>query len=74
VNNIINIGFENQTVYAIELHEAVGSTERFSAWFVRQLQFGFIQGIDYSNPLKVLRVQTEGSREVQREVEDYNLT
>ncbi len=56
------------------MYEKVGTTERFSSWFERQLQFGFEQNKDYSNPQKVLRVQIEGNREVQREVEDYDLT
>ena len=38
------------------------------------MQFGFVEGEDYSNPLKVLRVQIEGNREVQREIDDYNLS
>ncbi len=52
----------------------VGTTERFNSWFERQLQFGFEKEKDYSNPKKVLRVQIEGNREVQKEVEDYDLT
>ena len=71
---LITVNFENQTVSARELHKTVGSTERFSNWFERQLQFGFVEGEDYSNPLKVLRVQKEGNREVEREVEDYDLS
>ena len=31
-------------------------------------------GLYYSNPSKTLRVQMEGNREVQREVEDYSLS
>ena len=36
-------------------------------------QYGLTEGEDF-NPLKSLRVQTEGNREVQREVDDYQLT
>lgn len=74
MEEMINVNYDTQTVSARELHKQVGSTERFSAWFERQLQFGFVEGEDYSNPLKVLRVQIEGNREVQREIEDYNLS
>lgn len=76
MNDLLTINYDSgqPTVSARDLHEKVGSTERFSTWFERQLQFGFEVGEDYSNPLKVLRVQKEGNREVQREVEDYNLT
>ncbi len=76
MNEIIKVNYETEqpTVSARDLYEKVGTTERFSSWFERQLQFGFEQGKDYSNPQKVLRVQIEGNREVQREVEDYDLT
>lgn len=47
MNEIINVNFENETVSARELHKSVGSTERFSNWFDRQLQYGFEEGADY---------------------------
>lgn len=74
MQELLKVNFDTETVSARDLHKEVGSTERFSTWFDRQLQFGFVEGEDYSNPLKVLRVQYEGAREVTREVEDYNLT
>lgn len=76
MNELLKINYETEepTVSARDLYEEVGTTERFSSWFERQLQFGFEIGKDYSNPKKVLRVQTEGNREVQREVEDYDLS
>lgn len=43
----INYESEQPTVSARELHEKVGSSERFSAWFERQLQFGFSENEDY---------------------------
>ena len=49
------------------------ATERFNSWFERMTQYGLTEGEDF-NPLKSLRVQTEGNREVQREVDDYQLT
>ncbi|MFG6392819.1 MAG: antA/AntB antirepressor family protein [Lachnospiraceae bacterium] len=70
----VNYNSEQPTVSARDLYEKVGTTERFASWLGRQLQFGFEQGKDYSNPKKVLRVQIEGNREVQREVDDYDLT
>lgn len=70
----INYDTEQPTVSARDLYDMVGSSERFSSWFDRQLQFGFEVEVDYSNPLKILRVQKEGQREVTREVEDYNIT
>lgn len=76
MENLITVNYEKEfpTVSARDLYEQVGTTERFNFWFERQLQFGFEKGKDYSNPLKVLRVQIEGGREVQREVDDYDLT
>ena len=47
MNELIKVNEEEQTVSARTLYEAVGSTERFSAWFERQLQFGFVEGEDY---------------------------
>lgn len=46
-NNLIAVNFDTQTVSARELHKKVGSTERFSNWFTRQLQFGFEENSDY---------------------------
>lgn len=60
-------------VSARELHKALGIEKRFSAWFDVNSQ-GFICGEDYSNPYLEVRVQKEGSRDVQREVEDYDLS
>lgn len=76
MNDLIKINYETEqpTVSARDLYNEVGTTERFASWFERQLQFGFEVGTDYLNPKKVLRVQIEGNREVQREVEDYDLT
>lgn len=48
MNNLITINNETQTVSARSLYEAVGSTERFNAWFERQLQYGFEEGTDYT--------------------------
>lgn len=36
-----------QAVSARELHKFLEATERFSNWFERQLQFGFVEGVDY---------------------------
>lgn len=74
-NEIIKVNFENETVSARDLYESVNNgKERFSKWFERQLQYGFVEGEDYSNPFQKVRVQKEGNRNVEREVEDYNLS
>lgn len=48
MQEIITVDFNKQTVSARELHQQVGSTERFSSWFDRQLQFGFVENEDYT--------------------------
>lgn len=37
----------NQAVSARELHKFLEITERFSSWFERMLQYGFVENIDY---------------------------
>lgn len=37
----------NQAVSARDLHKFLEITERFSSWFERMLQYGFIENIDY---------------------------
>lgn len=75
-SEIIKVNYESEqpTVSARDLYEKVGTTERFSAWFERQLQFGFEHGKDYFNPYQKLWVQKERNREARREVEDYDLS
>lgn len=48
MNELLNVNNDTQTVSARELYEAVGSTERFSSWFERQLQYGFVEGEDFT--------------------------
>lgn len=75
MNEIIKVNYENEqpTLSARELYKALGIEKRFSAWFETNSQ-GFVEGEDYSNPYLKVRVQNEGNREVQREVEDYDLS
>ena len=76
MNELLKIDTSNAeriTVSARDLYEFLEATERFNSWFERMAQYGLTEGEDF-NPLKSLRVQTEGNREVQREVDDYQLT
>ena len=75
VNELIPINYDSDqpTVSARKLHGALEIEKRFSAWFETNSQ-GFIEGEDYSNPYLKVRVQKEGNREVQIEVEDYDLS
>lgn len=73
MNEIIKVDFDKQTVSARELHKEVGSTERFSAWFERQLQFGFIENEDYTTVKVLTEVRNNGGIQ-QRELTDHNLS
>lgn len=82
MDEIIKINYETEqpTVSARDLYDLLSQedglkgTERFSKWFDRYSGYGFDEGKDFSTPHKKVRVQTEGGREVQREVEDYDLS
>lgn len=71
-NELIKVNEDTKEVSARDLHEALGVSKRFSAWFETQAQ-GFIEGMDF-NPYFGVRVQIEGGREVSREVQDYMCT
>lgn len=80
MSELVKVNFDTQTVSARDLYDllsqdgGVKGTERFSKWFERYCTYGFVQGEDYSTPNKKVRVQIEGTREVQREVEDFDLS
>lgn len=67
MNEIIKVDFDSQTVSARDLYESVGSTERFSAWFERQLQYGFEEGRDFVG-CKTFNALAH------QELQDYSLT
>lgn len=76
----VTYGTGEPTVSARDLYDLLSQedgakgTERFSKWFERYSGYGFVPGDDFLTPHKKVRVQIEGSREVQREVEDYDLS
>lgn len=67
MNELITVNYDTQTVSARELHKKVGSTERFSAWFDRQLQFGFVEDEDFVG-CKTFNAQAH------QELQDYDLS
>lgn len=73
MNELIKVNYDTQTVSARDLHKTVGSTERFSSWFERQLQFGFVENEDYTTVKVLTKVQNNGGVQ-QRELTDHNLT
>ena len=75
MNNLLQVNYETAepTVSARELHKTVGSTERFSSWFERQLQFGFVENEDYTTVKVLTEVQNNGGVQ-ERELIDHNLS
>lgn len=69
----INYDAEHPTVSARELHEGLEIKTAFKDWFPRMAEYGFEIGKDF-NMLKNERVQIEGSREVKREIVDYQIS
>ncbi|ACU92434.1 phage antirepressor protein [Capnocytophaga ochracea DSM 7271] len=60
----------NKAVSARELHKFLEITERFSNWFERMLQYGFVENHDFTS-VKSFTLVNNGA---QRELEDYALT
>lgn len=67
MNELITVNFDTQTVSARELHKTVGSSERFSSWFERQLQFGFVENEDYTGCKKFNTLANQ-------ELQDYDMS
>ena len=58
---------EEQVVSGRELHEFLGLTERYSSWFKRMLQYGFIENVDFTS-VKSFTVVNNGAK---KEIEDH---
>ena len=69
----INYSTKEPTVSARELHEGLEIKTAFKDWFPRMADYGFEIGKDF-NPLKNEQVRIEGSREVTRELLDYQIS
>lgn len=67
MNELLSINMDTQTVSARNLYLAVGSTERFSTWFERQLQYGFVEGVDFTG-CKTFNTQAH------QELQDYEIS
>lgn len=72
MNELIKVTYDNDriTVLARDLHEFLGLTERFSTWFERMLQYGFIKDTDFTS-VKTFTVVNNGAK---KELNDYQLT
>lgn len=69
MNELIKINFDNQTVSARDLHDALEATERFSVWIQRYLP-SFIEGEDFTSVSR-LTVVNNGA---ERTIDDYQLS
>lgn len=71
MNEVLKINYETEqpTVSARELHEALGISKRFSAWFEVNSK-GFIAGQDFTSVLSGTVVNNGATREIQ----DYNIS
>ena len=67
MGNIIKVNNDTQMVSARDLHREVGSTERFSSWFERQLQYGFVENEDFVGCKKFNTLANQ-------ELQDYELS
>lgn len=75
MNELIKVTYSNDrpVVSARELHEFLEVGADYRHWFPRMCEYGFTAGVDF-NPVKIDRVQMEGNRTVNREVDDASLT
>lgn len=75
MNELIKVTYSNDrpVVSARELHEFLEVETPYRIWFPRMQEYGFTEGSDF-NPYKNVRVQKEGNRTVNREVDDAALT
>jgi phage anti-repressor protein len=60
----------SNVVSARNLYEFLEATERFGNWFERQLQYGFVEGVDFTR-VKSLTLVNNGA---ERQLEDFALT
>lgn len=72
VGELIPINESNgkRAVSARDLYNFLGCTERFQSWFDRQLQYGFVEGVDYTS-VKSFTVVGNGA---EKPIEDYAMT
>ena len=69
----INYDTESPTVSGRELHKALEVETPYHKWFPRMCEYGFAEGVDF-NLDKNVRVQSEGDREVKRNITDHTLS
>lgn len=75
MEELVKVTYDNgrPVVSARELHDFLEVETPYRIWFPRMQEYGFIEGADF-NPYKNVRVQMEGNRTVNREVDDAALS
>ena len=75
MEELVKVTYDNDrpVVSARELHDFLEVKTAYKDWFPRMCSYGFFEGVDF-NPLKIERVQIEGKRTVNREIDDAALT
>lgn len=75
MNELIKVTYDNDrpVVSARELHDFLEVETPYRIWFPRMQEYGFTEGTDF-NPYKNVRVQMEGNRTVNREIDDAALS
>lgn len=70
MNEIITVNTDTQTVSARELHKAMEVTDRFSRWFARMTEYGFIENDDYTG----VKCSTLVNNGAELELQDYEMS
>ena len=75
MNELIKVDYsgEKPAVSARELHAFLEAGADYRHWFPRMCEYGFTEGQDF-NPVKIDRVQYEGTRAVTRIIDDAVMT
>lgn len=75
MNNLMKVDYnsERPTVSARDLHKFLEVKTRYVDWFNRMKEYGFKEGLDF-NSLIFEQVQTEGGRQVTRNITDHQIT
>lgn len=70
MNDLVTVNFDAQTVSARELYKGLEVTDRFSRWFSRMIEYGFIENSDFTS-VKSSTVVNNGA---EIELQDYDVT
>lgn len=70
MNEIIAVNTDTQTVSARELHKTMEVTDRFSRWFARMTEYGFIENEDYTG----VKSSTLVNNGAELELQDYEMS